>query len=228
MRGRARRLVDAAGPELLGGLAVLFAGAWLFAVVAEEVVEGNTHADTRLADWLHDHAQPWLTEIFEAITVLGNFATLLAVVAVAAVLLLRRGERAEAALVVLAFAGAQVITFGLKLGFQRERPFFPDPLATETSYSFPSGHSVVSAAVYGAIGLILARHLSTRRAQLAALAGAALLILLIGFSRLYLGVHYLTDVVAGIALGLAWLALCVVALHLRLRLRQTSRYRASA
>ena len=79
--------------------------------------------------------------------------------------------------------------------------------------------------MYGTIGYIAARHATTRR-QIGILAAAAGLILLIGFSRLYLGVHYLSDVIAGFSLGLAWVALCVVLLHLRLRLRtrrQTSR-----
>lgn len=220
MRGRARRLVDAAGFELLGGLVVLFAAAWAFGAVAEGVSEGEPAIDSRLAAWLHGHATPALTSFFKTVTFFGNFASLLVISAVAVLVLLRRGQRTEATLVVLAFGGAQILTLGLKLGFQRERPFFPDPLATApTTYSFPSGHACVSAAVYGAIGYILARHLPGARAKLLALAGAAVVILLIGFSRLYLGVHFLTDVVAGFCLGIAWVALCVVALNLRVRLR---------
>lgn len=224
MRDRARRLVDAAGLELLGGLAVLFAGAWAFGAIAEGVSEGEPAIDSSVATWLHDHSAPALTTFFKTVTFFGNFVSLLVISAVAVLVLLRRGRRAEATLVVLAFAGAQILTLGLKLGFQRERPFFPDPLAAApTTYSFPSGHACVSAAVYGAIGYILARHLTGARAKLAALFSAAVVILLIGFSRLYLGVHFLTDVVAGFSLGLAWVALCVVALNLRLRLRlQTS------
>ena len=90
----------------------------------------------------------------------------------------------------------------------------------------------MSLAVYGTLGYIVARHAASRRKQIAALVGSTALVLLIGFSRLYLGVHYLSDVIAGFSLALAWVALCVVLLHLRLRLRarrsgQTSRYRAS-
>lgn len=232
MPARIARFVHVAGLELLGGLLVLTAGAWVFGILAEELVEGDTGFDTRLADWLHDRASPGWTTFFEGVTVLGNFLTLLAVTVLAVVLLLRRGRRTEAALVALAFAGAQILTLGLKLGFARERPFFPDPLASAPStYSFPSGHASVSLAVYGALGYIAARHVASRRARVAALAVAAALVALIGFSRLYLGVHFLTDVIAGFSLGLAWVALCVVLLNLRLRFRdrrQTSRYRASA
>jgi undecaprenyl-diphosphatase len=105
----------------------------------------------------------------------------------------------------------------MKLGFRRDRPFFPDPLATERTFSFPSGHALVSLAVYGSIALVLARRLSRRHDRIILFAATALLILAIGFSRLYLGVHFLSDVLAGFAAGVAWLALLYVALELRSR-----------
>ncbi|HEX7256054.1 MAG TPA: phosphatase PAP2 family protein [Gaiellaceae bacterium] len=230
MRARVARFVNVLGLELLGGLVALTLGAWIFSVMAEELLEGDTHLDTRFADWLHERATPGWTSFFEKVTWLGNVPVLTAVAFVAAVLLSRKRLTTELQLLLLAVVGTQVLTLGLKLGFERDRPFFPEPLATESSYSFPSGHASVSLAVYGTLGYIAARHASTRRAQLGALAAAGTLVLLIGFSRLYLGVHFLSDVIAGFSLGIAWVALCVVLLHLRLRLkarRQTSRYRAS-
>ena len=220
------RWISLAGVELVGGLLVLTVAAWVFGAVAEDVVEGDTRLDTRLADWLHDHASPGWTTFFEAVTFLGNVPTLAAVALASAVVLASKRRAAELQLLLLAAVGAQILTLGLKLGFERERPFFPDPLATESSYSFPSGHASVSLAVYGTLGFILARHLDDRRAQIASLAAAAVLVGLIGFSRLYLGVHFLSDVVAGFSVGLAWVALCAVLLHLRVRFRerrQTSR-----
>jgi membrane-associated phospholipid phosphatase len=228
---RVARLVNKVGLELLAGLVVLTGSAWIFGWMVEDLAEGDTKVDTRLADWLHEHASPDLTTFFEAVTRLGNVSTLLVVVLLASAVLWRKGWIAELQLLVLAGVGAEIITVGLKHGFQRDRPFFSDPLATESSYSFPSGHASVSLAVYGTLGFIAARHLGSRRAQFAVLAGTAGLVLLIGFSRLYLGVHFLSDVIAGYSLGIAWVALCVVLLQLRLRLkerRQTSRYRASA
>jgi membrane-associated phospholipid phosphatase len=228
---RVARLVHTVGLELLAGLVVLTGSAWIFGWMVEDLAEGDTKVDTRLADWLHEHASPDLTTFFEAVTRLGNVSTLLVVVLLASAVLWRKGWIAELQLLVLAGVGAEIITVGLKHGFQRDRPFFSDPLATESSYSFPSGHASVSLAVYGTLGFIAARHLGSRRAQFAVLAGTAGLVLLIGFSRLYLGVHFLSDVIAGYSLGIAWVALCVVLLQLRLRLkerRQTSRYRASA
>lgn len=231
MTARVARLVNKVGLELLAGLVVLTGSAWIFGWMVEDLAEGDTKVDTRLADWLHEHASPDLTTFFEAVTRLGNVSTLLVVVLLASAVLWRKGWIAELQLLVLAGVGAEIITVGLKHGFQRDRPFFSDPLATESSYSFPSGHASVSLAVYGTLGFIAARHLGSRRAQFAVLAGTAGLVLLIGFSRLYLGVHFLSDVIAGYSLGIAWVALCVVLLQLRLRLkerRQTSRYRASA
>ena len=187
-------------------------------------------------DWtiqrLADSAPPalalptFVTFVARARTWTGNGAFLALVVAAAVLLLWRRNLVTDAVFVLLAFAGAEVITFGMKQGFRRDRPFFEDPLATASSFSFPSGHALVSLAVYGSLALVVARHASSRRLAAAVLAIAAIWILAIGFSRLYLGVHFLSDVLAGYAAGAAWLALLYVAIEVRGR--YTSRYRASA
>jgi membrane-associated phospholipid phosphatase len=199
----------AGSPPLAGALLALTSlGA--FGLIAAVVVAEEPSADQRLADWLHSHATDPLTGSFEVVTFLGNFVSLLAVTLVAAILLWRRRERIDAAFVVLAFAGAQLLSNGLKLVFQRERPFFPDPLATASTYAFPSGHALVSLAVYGAIALVVARHISARSRALL-FGGVAVLVLAIGFSRLYLGVHFLSDVLGGYAAGIAWLSLLYAA-----------------
>jgi len=223
-RGLTARL-QAFGLPLLGALLILAASLWAFGAIAEELLEGDTGYDQRLADWLHNHSTETRTDVFHVITWIGNFSTLLAVTLLAAGILWRRGERTDAVFVGLALAGAQVLSTGMKLGFQRDRPFFPDPLSTESTYSFPSGHSLVSLAVYGSIALVLARRLRTRAQRAVLLSAVGLLVAAIGFSRLYLGVHFLTDVLAGFAAGAAWLALLYLALEARSR--YTSRYRAS-
>jgi membrane-associated phospholipid phosphatase len=214
------------GLPLLAALLVLAASLWAFGfIVDEHIREGDTRTDQRLADWLHGRATDPFTDVFRAITTLGNFVTLVVVAVVAVTVLWRRRERNDAIFVGLAFLGAQVLSSGMKLGFQRERPFFPDPLATESTFSFPSGHSLVSLAVYGSIALVLAQRLSRRGDRMLLLGATTVLVLAIGFSRLYLGVHFLSDVLAGFAAGAAWLALLYVALELRSR--YTSRYLAS-
>jgi membrane-associated phospholipid phosphatase len=215
----------AIGFPLLVALGVLAASLWAFGLLADNAIEDETGSDQRLADWLHGQATDPLTDLFHAITFLGNFVTLLAVTLVAVAILWRRRERTDALFVALAFVGAQVLSNGMKLGFRRERPFFPDPLATESTFSFPSGHALVSVAVYGALALVLAGHLSSPWHRALLFAGTAFLVLAIGFSRLYLGVHFLSDVLAGFAAGVAWLSLLYLALEARSR--YTSLYRAS-
>jgi membrane-associated phospholipid phosphatase len=220
--------LKALGLPLLGALLALAASLWALGILADDVLEDETANDERLANWLHGRATDPLTDVFHAITYLGNFVTLLAVTLIAVVLLWRRNERIDALFIALAFVGAQVLSNGMKLGFRRERPFFPDPLATESTFSFPSGHALVSLAVYGALALLIARRLSSFAGRALVLAGAGVLVAAIGFSRLYLGVHFLSDVLAGFAAGIAWLSLLYIALETRSRWRYTTRYRASA
>lgn len=181
-------------------LVALF-GAVLLALAGETIV----HVDGRLAAALHTHATPAATSGFGVVTQLGSTAVLFAVAAVAAAYLARLGRRPDAAFLLLAFAGAETLTWSLKAVFQRERPSFDDPIATASSFSFPSGHALVSFAVYGALAYVLLESLRSRRTRTACVAGAAAVVAVIGFSRLYLGVHYLSDVLAGYAVALAWL-----------------------
>ncbi|HET7857047.1 MAG TPA: hypothetical protein VFL41_11380 [Gaiellaceae bacterium] len=150
------------GPTLVGGLVLLAAGLWAFGAIAEEVAEGDTGLDDRLARWLHAHATDSLTTFFKALTELGNGVVLAGVTAIAVYLLARRRLYREALLMVLAFTGAEVLCYGLKLGFRRDRAFFTNPLGTESTYSFPSGQATVSLATYGALAVVLARHVSRR------------------------------------------------------------------
>jgi len=213
------------GRALLGGFAGLVASAWLFGYLASEVVEGETGVDDEVARSLHAHASPGWTDVFTAITWLGNLVALAVVLAAAAIVLARRRWYADLQFLLLAALGTKALTEVFKWSFQRERPFFPDPLASESTYSFPSGHASMSLAVYGSLAVIVARRLEQTWQRVAVLGGTAVLVALIGFSRLYLGVHFLSDVVAGYALAIAWMLLCALALNLRWR--QTSRYLAS-
>jgi undecaprenyl-diphosphatase len=130
--------------------------------------------------------------------------------------LVRRGRRLDAALLAVTLGGAQLLTWILKAIFERPRPSFEDPVATASWFSFPSGHALSSIAVYGALAYLIVGGGRSSQAR-ALVAGVAFLVALIGFSRLYLGVHYLTDVLAGYSAGLAWLLLAIGLLHARSR-----------
>jgi undecaprenyl-diphosphatase len=112
-----------------------------------------------------------------------------------------------------AVAGGAVLNQLLKELFARPRPSFADPLLSETSYSFPSGHAMLSLITYGVLAYFAVLALQTWRARTAVVFGAALLVILIGVSRMYLGVHYFSDVVAGFAVGGLWLSTLITGME---------------
>jgi membrane-associated phospholipid phosphatase len=181
-------------------LRVAFAGLPLAA--AGEMI---ARLDGEVASTVHAHTTPAATAAFRLVSELGSTGALVAVVAVAAGYLSCRDRRQDATFLVLALLGAEALTWSLKAVFRRERPSFDDPIATATSFSYPSGHALVSLAVYGALAYVLVGRSRSRSVRAAGMAAAVLLAAAIGFSRLYLGVHYLTDVLAGYSVALAWL-----------------------
>ena len=115
-------------------------------------------------------------------------------------------------LLVLAVGGGELMNVLIKTAIHRGRPVFDDPIQTLTTYSFPSGHAVGATVLYGTLAVIAASALYDRRLRLGAIAAATILVVLICFSRIYLGVHYLSDVVAGCLEGVIWLGICFFAL----------------
>jgi membrane-associated phospholipid phosphatase len=201
------------GSSIAGVLVAAFvASTALFAKLAEAVAAGEpiVHLDSAVAAWLHAHATGFATTALSGVTRLGGTEVLLGVTLLAAVALLLRRRLADAALIGAALAGGQVLNWALKAAFERPRPQFPDPLATAAGFSFPSGHAMVSLTVYGALAFVVAGHVESRRARAWILVSALALVLAIGFSRVYLGVHYVSDVLAAYSAGLAWLAVCAL------------------
>jgi membrane-associated phospholipid phosphatase len=194
---------------LLGTLA---ASALLFSKLAVDVAGGEpiVALDRAVAVWLHTHATGFVTDVLSAVTQLGGATVLLAVTVVAAVALALMRRVAHAALMAAALAGGEGLNFALKAAFERPRPSFSDPIVTAAGFSFPSGHAMVALTVYGALAFVTASSARSRRAQVLVFAAAAALVLAIGFSRLYLGVHYVSDVLAAYSAGLAWLTLCAL------------------
>ena len=173
------------------------------AVAVELVVRGTVWFDAVVFSWLARIETPTLTTAMRGVTLLGDGTTLLILSALGVVLCWSKGHRRAALLIVAAGVGAAVLTTGLKLAFTRERPESSLRLVLASSYAFPSGHSMASAACYGAFAVTLGQRLPGLR--LLALVSSAALVLLVGFSRVYLRVHFPSDVLAGWLLGVAWL-----------------------
>jgi membrane-associated phospholipid phosphatase len=176
------------------------------------------HVDTELANALHANLVPSATAVFMAITMLGNTPVLALVAGAAGTYLIRRRRGHDAALLLMSLVGAQLLTWILNATFERPRPTFDDPVATAHWFSFPSGHALSAIAFYGALAYVFADRFRSSQARLVGFVGVGLLVLAIGFSRLYLGVHYLTDVLAGYSAGLAWLILVIWLIRVHSRL----------
>jgi membrane-associated phospholipid phosphatase len=181
----------------------------LFVAIAVGVLTGGPLArfDRWVADALHAHASgaPGLTEAVRVVVAPGSMVALALVsVAVAVALLAQRRWSALVAWLV-AVLGGEALNLLLKDLFARPRPRFERPLVVETSYSFPSGQAMESLVVYGMLAYFAVLILSGSGKRVAVAVGAAVLVVLIGFGRAYLGAHYLSDVVGGFVAGGAWL-----------------------
>lgn len=160
----------------------------------------------------------WLLQSAIDISALGGFTLLWLFGTAALVFLFAFGRRAEALLLAGSLIGASTLNALLKLVLQRPRPDIVPHLAQVSSASFPSGHAMTAAAVYLTLGVMLAQAQPSRWARAYLLGFATLLVLLIGCSRVYLGVHWPSDVLAGWCFGSSW-ALCMFALNARLHRR---------
>jgi undecaprenyl-diphosphatase len=219
----ARRLRDlhaAAGVVLLAGAAVAALGIVAFAWVAAHVVAGRTQAfDEAVLGALARHRVPWLQALMVDVTLLGATSVVVGIAAVAALFLAITRHRDSAMLLLASTVGAQLLNDVLKRAFDRPRPHVFDWGTQVATTSFPSGHAMSAAAVYATVAYLAARLEARRAVRVATYVAAALVILAVGFSRLYLGVHYPTDVAAGIAVGWSWAAFCVATLEAGQRYR---------
>jgi undecaprenyl-diphosphatase len=189
----------------------------MFGLIADEVMEGSTTAlDQAIillfrsgSDNLSGPIGPsWVREMARDITALGSVAVLgIVSVVVVAYLLLER-SRAEALLVLVAVLGGVAINSLLKIQFARPRPDLFVPAAKVFTASFPSGHAALSAITYMTLAALLARTTVDQRLRYYFVAVAVALTFMIGVSRVYLGVHYPTDVLAGWCIGSAWALMC--------------------
>lgn len=200
------------GAVIAMGIAAL--GAFAFMAIADEALEGDTHAfDESILKALRepgDASNPigpaWLADMMADLTALGGIAVLTLLVVGVVFYLLSVGKRGTALLVGGAVGSGAILSTLLKLGFDRPRPDLIAHLSHAYSSSFPSGHAMLSAVTYLTLGVLLARAHERRRTKIIVMTYGVTLTVLIGLSRIYLGVHWPTDVMAGWALGAAWAA----------------------
>lgn len=189
---------------------LLFIGMTLtLAALAEQVMTGRplTILDQQLSAWLARNRTPPLTTFFIIVTSLGSTAVGTIIAVILGVYLLRRRQRYWFAATILTIAGGSLLNRFLKLAFQRTRPEFDDPIRAFAGYSFPSGHTMAATVVFGTLALFLFTRKKNFQWRALVITLAVLVILMVGFSRIYLGAHYLTDVMAAMAEGVAWISL---------------------
>jgi len=201
---------------MLAAMAVIVVTSWLAIELADEVLEGTTQ---RYDEWVlrllrtpGDMTDPigpaWFEDMWRDVTALGGAAVLSLVTVGCAGYLHMRKQRRTLVFLAVATAGGLFVSLLLKGLVDRPRPAFASGAGYVATSSFPSGHSMLSAVVYLTVGTLLARATSRYRDKVYFLTMAMLVTLLVGFSRVYLGVHYPTDVLAGWSIGLIWALLC--------------------
>jgi undecaprenyl-diphosphatase len=199
--------------------ALVAAGA-VFALVAANIATGDPleRLDALAAHWVHAQRTPALTSIMRAVSHAHAPGPICAYAALMAIFLIRRRERYWLLGLMLAVPLGLLLNVTLKHLFQRARPVLDEPLLSLATYAFPSGHTAGATLFYGVLAAYLVAHTRALPVLAAWVAGWVSLVALVAFSRVYLGAHYLTDVVAAAAWSLAWLALCLLGVH-RLHLR---------
>jgi membrane-associated phospholipid phosphatase len=192
------------GVLLLGALLIAATALFVFGWLAEEMLEGDTQQfDAFVRTAVHQFATPSLTRLMQVFSFLGSVAAVTAMSLLAVCVSLYFRHTRTAALATITMLGVAVLDLALKHAFHRPRPvaFFG---ATPNSYSFPSGHALGSFCFYGILAAILAGRAHGWSAKFSVWITAVLLVGMIGLSRIYLGVHYPSDVIAGYCAAAVW------------------------
>ena len=210
-----RGFYSAVGALLLVGIGLMVLAGVGFAALADEVMEGGTQRfDDAVLLWMNAHASPMLTGVALDVTALGAGMVVWMVAIIATVFLWASRHRYSVALLWIAVLGSGLINMTMKLFFNRPRPhLFPWRVPYAGLASFPSGHSMGSIVFYLTLAYLVARLEPSVFLRRFTFVAAGVIVLAIGLSRLYLGVHYPTDVLAGFAMGIAWAAFCALALE---------------
>ncbi len=194
------------------GLFLAALALYLFAVLAQEILAKESFTfDKKMLLSLRELQTPALDKVMLGFTYIGEPTVLLVVCLGLGLWLLRQGQRSQATILVIAAAGAVVLNNLLKILFGRARPMLWERVVDVGDYSFPSGHAMISLVIFGMSGYLLASKFARWRGWIISL--TVVLVTGIGLSRLYLGVHWPTDILAGYAAGLVWLITCIFSLQ---------------
>lgn len=193
-------------------VAVLVAASASFAIIAASVMTTAPilKQDLQVSVWLHTRNTPLFMALLLAITDLHSPLGISVLSVIVGVFLWRAGHRYWFLSLVLALGGGMLINTLVKVLVHRTRPVWDDPVLTLASASFPSGHTAGATLFYGFLAAFMAYYMKNPWSRAFAILACALLVALVGFSRIYLGAHYLSDVLAAMSMSTAWLVLCML------------------
>lgn len=204
----------------IGAVIVLLAGGWFGGIVEDLLAQDPIVAlDQQIALWFEHHATPTLTHLARVVTFTASPQFLVPLSVIVAVVLLWRKSWHRVVTLLLAVGGGNLLNLGIKQLFHRTRPVFEHPFIVAHTYSFPSGHTVGATLFYGLMAVFFMAIASRWRWRVLAPLAAIFLIFLVALSRLYLGAHYLSDVLGAMGLGVMWLTICVTAVEINRRYR---------
>lgn len=196
-------------------IGVLIASSVAFAIIADAVSDNAPilKQDLQVSVWLHTHGNAVFVAFLYAITQLHSPLGMSIMAVLLGIYLWRAKHHYWTLSLALAVPGGMLINTALKYLFNRSRPTWDDPILTLSSASFPSGHTAGATLFYGFLAAYMVWSVKKAWPRAIVVAGCALMVALVGFSRIYLGAHYLSDVLAAISMSMVWLVICLLAVR---------------
>ena len=194
------------GLHLTIGVVIILLAGWCFSEIARTLGPNEPLLDQQIATWFYEQGRPQLTTAARALTFFASTGFLSGATICCGLFFIRQKAWSSLLALFATMCGGGLLNIVLKHFFQRHRPVFENPLVTLTSFGFPSGHTMGATLFYGLLAVFAVHALRSMVGRLMACALAAIIVATIGLTRMYLGAHFLTDVLAAIAAGLAWLA----------------------